>query len=316
MTKGEIAGANAHKNSEMRVRRKCMGRLEGKTALITGVNSCIGLATAKQFVNEGAHVFITGRRDPELTAAVMEIGRNVTAMLIEVSNLTDLDRLFSQIKLKGELDIVFANADAEFAPFGDIAEEHYHSILTNVKGLFFTIQKAFPLLSEGASVILNAFAVASREGAANWIFGATTDTIRSFARTWAMDLNDRRIRVNVISPGSIETPGSTAPIASTGADEQRLSPLPNRVMPRRPGTPNEAAKAAISLLCDESSDVTRTELFVDCGTEHLKVFPGCVSLSRLGAPDEIAKSVLFLASDDSSHITGMELFGAGGVAKL
>jgi NAD(P)-dependent dehydrogenase (short-subunit alcohol dehydrogenase family) len=293
-----------------------MGRLEGKTALITGVDSRIGLATAKQFVNEGAHVFVTGRRDPELTAAVVEIGRNVTAMLIDVSNLTDLSRLFSQIKLGGELDIVFANADAEFAPFGDVAEEHYHSILTNVKGLLFTIQKALPLLSEGASVILNAFAVASREGAANWIFGATTDTMRSFARTWAMDLNDRRIRVNVISPGSIETLGPTGLIASTGPDEQRFSALPDRVMPRRPNTPDEVSKAGVSLLCDESSDITRTELFVDGGTEHLKVFPGCVPLNRLDAPDEIAKSVLFLASDDSSHITGMELFVAGGVAKL
>jgi NAD(P)-dependent dehydrogenase (short-subunit alcohol dehydrogenase family) len=147
-----------------------MGKLEGKTALITGGNSGIGLATAKQFVNEGAYVFITGRRDPELAAAVKEIGRNVIGVQGDVSNLGDLDRLFAQIKRqKGKLDIVFANAGAaQYAPFGEITEEHYDSIFNiNVKGLLFTVQKALPPMPEGASIILNASIVASKGLAAN-----------------------------------------------------------------------------------------------------------------------------------------------------
>ncbi len=142
-----------------------MGKLEGKIALVTGGNSGIGLATAKQFVNEGAYVFITGRREPELAAAVKEIGRNVTGVQGDVSNLDDLDRLFAQIKReKGKLDIVFANAGvAEYALFGTITEEHYDSIFgINVKGLLFTVQNALPLLPDGASIILNASIVASK----------------------------------------------------------------------------------------------------------------------------------------------------------
>ena len=142
-----------------------MDKLEGKIALITGGNSGIGLATAKQFVNEGAHVFITGRRDPELAAAVKEVGRSVTGVRGDVSNLGDLDRLFAQIKReKGKLDIVFANAGvAKFAPFGKITEEFFDSIFNiNVKGLLFTVQKALPLLPDGASIILNASIVASK----------------------------------------------------------------------------------------------------------------------------------------------------------
>src|SRR5438128_8570179 len=142
-----------------------MGKLEGKIALITGGNSGIGLATAKRFVNEGAYVFITGRRDAELAAAVKEMGRSVTGVRGDVSNLADLDRLFAQIKReKGKLDIVFANAGvARFAPFGTITEELYDSIFDiNVKGLLFTVQKALPLLPDGASIILNASIVASK----------------------------------------------------------------------------------------------------------------------------------------------------------
>src|SRR2546427_13053796 len=149
----------------MTTKEKNMGKLEGKIALITGGNSGIGLATAKRFVNEGAYIFITGRRDPELAAAVKEIGRNVTGVRGDVSNLGDLDRLFAQIKReKGKLDIVFANAGvAKYAPFGKITEELYDSIFDiNVKGLLFTVQKALPLMPDGASVILNASIVASK----------------------------------------------------------------------------------------------------------------------------------------------------------
>jgi NAD(P)-dependent dehydrogenase (short-subunit alcohol dehydrogenase family) len=179
-----------------------MNKLEGKIALITGGNSGIGLATAKQFVNQGAYVFITGRRDPELAAAVNEIGKNVTGVQGDVSNLGDLDRLFAQIKReKGRLDIVFANAGvAKFAPVGKITEELYDSIFNiNVKGLLFTVQKALPLLPDGASIILNASIVGSKGFSANSVYSATKAAVRSFARTWTTDLKDRRIRVNAIS---------------------------------------------------------------------------------------------------------------------
>ena len=186
-----------------------MGKLEGKIALVTGGNSGIGLATAKQFVNEGAYVFITGRREPELAAAVKEIGRNVTAIQGDVSNVGDLDRLFAQIgREKGKLDIVFANAGvAKYAPFGKITEELYDSIFNvNVKGLLFTVQKALPVLPDGASIILNASIVASKGLPTNSVYSATKAAVRSFARTWTTDLKDRRIRVNAVSPGPSTRP--------------------------------------------------------------------------------------------------------------
>src|ERR1700722_16867292 len=187
-----------------------MGKLEGKTALVTGGSSGIGLAAAKRFVKEGAYVFITGRRPLELAAAVKEIGRNITGVGGDVSNLADLDGLFAQIKReKGKLDIVFANAGvAKYASFGKITEELYNSIFNiNVKGLLFTVQKALPLLPDGASIVLNASIVASKGLPANSVYSATKAAVRSFARTWTTDLKDRRIRVNAVSPGPIDTPG-------------------------------------------------------------------------------------------------------------
>src|SRR5438034_8336633 len=201
-----------------------MGKLEGKIALITGGNSGIGLATAKQFVNEGAYVYITGRREPELARAVKEIGRNVTGVQGDVSNLGDLDRLFAQIKReKGKLDIVFANAGgAKFALLGKITEGHYDSIFNgNVKGLLFTVQKALPLLPDGASIILNASIVASKGFSSNRVYSATKAAVRSFARTWTTDLKDRRIRVNAVSPGSTDTPGLSDLMASAEVGEER-----------------------------------------------------------------------------------------------
>ncbi len=248
-----------------------MGKLEGKIALITGANSGIGLATAKQFVNEGAYVFITGRRDSELAAAVKEIGRNVTGIQGDVSNLGDLDRLFAQIKReKGKLDIVFANAGvAAYARFGEITEEHYDSIFNiNVKGLLFTVQKALPLMPDGASIILNASIVASKGLPANSVYSATKAAVRSFARTWTTDLKDRHIRVNAVSPGPIETPGLNDLVASSGAGgvgEQRMKALSNAVPLGRLGAPDEIAKAVVFLASDDSSYVTGTELFVDGG---------------------------------------------------
>ena len=245
-----------------------MDRLDGKIALITGGTSGIGLATAKQFVNEGAYVFITGRREPELAAAVKEIGRNISGVQGDVSNIADLDRLFGQIrKEKSKLDVVFANAGvAKYAPFGKITEEFYESIFNiNVKGLLFTVQKALPLLPDGASIVLNASIVASKGFSSNSVYSATKAVVRSFARTWTTDLRDRRIRVNAISPGSIDTPGLSELLASSEVGEQRKKMISTMVPLGRCGTPDEIAKAVVFLASDDSSFVTGTELFVDGG---------------------------------------------------
>src|SRR5467141_166003 len=245
-----------------------MGKLEGKIALVTGGNSGIGLATAKQFVNEGAYVFITGRREPELAAAVREIGRNVAGVQGDVSNIGDLDRLFARIKQeKGRLDIVFANAGvAKFASLGTITEEFYDSIFNiNVKGVLFTVQKALPLLPDGASIILNASVVASKGLSMNSVYSATKAAVRSFARTWTTDLKDRHIRVNAVSPGPIDTPGLNDLVASTGAGEQRLKMINASVPLGRLAKPKEIARAVVFLASDDSSYITGTELFVDGG---------------------------------------------------
>src|SRR5246500_5004294 len=245
-----------------------MGKLDGKIALITGGNGGIGLATAKQFVNEGAYVFITGRREQELAAGVKEIGRNVTGVQGDVANLGDLDRLFAQIKReKGRLDIVFANAGtAKYAPLGSITEDTYDSIFDiNVKGLLFTVQKALPLLPDGASIILNASIVASKGFSANSVYSATKAAVRSFARIWTTDLRDRRIRVNAVSPGSIDTPGLSGLLASSPTGEQRAKMISNSIPLARFGTPDEIAKAVVFLASDDSSYITGTELFVDGG---------------------------------------------------
>jgi NAD(P)-dependent dehydrogenase (short-subunit alcohol dehydrogenase family) len=269
--KVEIApkrGRLARSSEQMKTKEQYMRKLEGKIALITGGNSGIGLATAKQFVNEGAYVFITGRRDPELAAAVRGIGRNVSGVQGDVSNPGDLDRLFAQIRReKGKLDIVFANAGiAKYAPFGSITEDLYDSIFDiNVKGLLFTVQKSLPLLPEGASIILNASIVASKGLPANSVYSATKAAVRSFARTWTTDLKDRRIRVNAVSPGATDTPGLSGLLASTETGQQRKKMISNSVPLGRFGTPDEIAKAVVFLASDDSSYITGTELFVDGG---------------------------------------------------
>src|SRR5258708_4257539 len=245
------------------MREEYMGKLDGKIALVTGGNSGIGLATARQFVREGAYVFITGRRAAELAAAVKQIGRNVTGVQGDVSNVADLDRLFAQIKReKGKLDIVFANAGvARYAALGAISEEFFDSIFdTNVKGVLFTVQKALPLLPDGASIILNASIVGSKGLATNSIYSATKAAVRSFARTWTTDLKERRIRVNAVSPGSIDTPGARDLLASSDVGGKRKKLIAESVPLGMVGTPDETAKAVVFLASDNSSYVTGTEL--------------------------------------------------------
>jgi NAD(P)-dependent dehydrogenase (short-subunit alcohol dehydrogenase family) len=245
-----------------------MGKLDGKVALVTGGNSGIGLATAKAFVDEGAHVFITARRGPELAAAVKNIGRNVTGVTGDVAKLADLDRLFDQIKReKGKLDIVFANAGvARYAPLGTITEEFYDEIFDiNVKGMIFTVQKALPLLPDGAAIILTSSVVGSKGLAANSIYAATKAVARSFARSWTTDLKSRRIRVNAVSPGSIDTPGLSALFASGPAGGERRKTVATVTPLGRLGTPEEIAKAVVFLASDDASYITGAELFVDGG---------------------------------------------------
>jgi NAD(P)-dependent dehydrogenase (short-subunit alcohol dehydrogenase family) len=248
---------------------KYCGKLEGKTALITGGASGIGLATAKRFVGEGAHVFITSRRDADLSAALEEIGGDVTGLQGDPSKLDDLDRFFAQIEReKGRLDIVFANAGmARFAPLGQITEEHYDSLFNiNVKALLFTVQKALPLLPDGASVILNASVGSSKGWPPGWsVYGATKAAVRSFARTWITDLKERRIRVNAVSPGGTDTPGFSALLASADDSQQRLKMIADAVPLGRLGTPDEIASAVVFLASGDSSYITGTELFIDGG---------------------------------------------------
>jgi NAD(P)-dependent dehydrogenase (short-subunit alcohol dehydrogenase family) len=245
-----------------------MPKLDGKVALVTGGTSGIGLAAATALAKEGAYVYITGRRERELASAVQEIGGNAAGMRGDVSNADDLDRLFTRIRdEKGRLDILFANAGiAKYAAPGNITEELYDSIFSvNVKGVLFTTQKALPLMPEGASIILNASVVANKGLSSNSVYSATKAAIRSFARTWTTDLKDRRIRVNAISPGTIDTPGLKDLLASGEAGEQRRKMVASAIPLGRFGRPVEIANAVVFLASDESSYITRSEIFVDGG---------------------------------------------------
>lgn len=248
-------------------------KLKNKVAVITGGNSGIGLATAQRFVAEGAQVFITGRRQNDLDAAVKQIGGNVIGVQGDVSKLADLDRLFTTIKQKaGRIDILFANAGGgEFAPLGEITEAHFDKMFNiNVKGLLFTVQKALPLLPDGASIILNA-SIASIKGMENFgVYSATKAAVRSFARTWTSELKVRKIRVNVISPGPIETPAVDGLAADVNLQPDQLrAGLIAAVPLGRMGTPDEIAKAAVFLASDDSSFVAGIELFVDGGMAQI-----------------------------------------------
>jgi NAD(P)-dependent dehydrogenase (short-subunit alcohol dehydrogenase family) len=237
-------------------------KLEGKTAVITGGTEGIGLATAKLFVEEGAYVFITGRRREQLDEAVKAVGTNVFGVQGDIALMGDLDRLYETVaRVRGRIDIVFANAGVgEFVPFGAITEEHFDKLFNiNVRGTLFTVQKALPLLNDGGSIILNA-SVASIKGTAGFgVYAASKAAIRSFARTWTTDLKDRRIRTNVISPGPIDTPLANRQSADVIARIVSTIPM------GRMGEPEEVAKVALFLASDDSSFVTGIELFVDGG---------------------------------------------------
>jgi NAD(P)-dependent dehydrogenase (short-subunit alcohol dehydrogenase family) len=249
-----------------------MNKLEGKVAVITGGNSGIGLATAKRFVAEGAYVFVTGRRQNELDTAVSEIGQNVTDVQGDVSNLVDLDRLYSIVKQqRGHIDILFANAGlGEFATLGQISEAHFDkTFAVNVKGLLFTVQKAVPLFKDGGSIILNSSIAASKGVEGFSVYSASKAAVRSFARTWTVDLRHRKIRVNAISPGPIDTPIFSSAIQSEEQIEQIKSSLVASVPMGRMGSPDEVAKAVSFLASDDSSYVTGIELFVDGGAAQI-----------------------------------------------
>jgi NAD(P)-dependent dehydrogenase (short-subunit alcohol dehydrogenase family) len=248
------------------------GKLQGKTAVVTGASSGIGLATAKRFADEGAMVFITGRRQAELDKAVQAIGKNVTAVPGDTSNLADLDKLYSVVNEKsGKIDVLFANAGGgEFAPLGAITEEHFDKTFNNnVKGLLFAVQKALPLFTDGGSIILNASIVSIKGMPAFSVYSATKAAVRSFARSWTVDLKERRIRVNALSPGPIDTPGVTALAANEEQAKQLRATLAAGVPWNRMGQPDEIAKAALFLASDDSSFVTGIELFVDGGMAQI-----------------------------------------------
>jgi NAD(P)-dependent dehydrogenase (short-subunit alcohol dehydrogenase family) len=239
-----------------------MNKLNGKVAVITGGTTGIGLATAKLFVAEGAYVFITGRRQKELDAAVKEIGSNVTGVQGDVAKLADLDRLYETVKAKKmRLDIVFANAGVgEFVPLGNITEEHFDKTFNiNVKGTLFTVQKALPLLNDGGSIILTGSVAGIKGIPAFGVYSATKAAIRCFVRSWILELKDRHIRANVISPGPIDTP------ILDPVPPDAIAQIVSSVPMGRIGQSEEIANAALFLASADSSFITGTELFVDGG---------------------------------------------------
>jgi NAD(P)-dependent dehydrogenase (short-subunit alcohol dehydrogenase family) len=249
-----------------------MGKLEGKVALVTGGNSGIGLATAKRFASEGARVFITGRREAELGAAVAAIGDSAIGIRSDVSNLDDLDRLYSRIsEASGRIDVLFANAGGgEFVPLSAVTEDHYErTFATNVKGTLFTVQKALPLMTSGASIILTGSTAASTGTPAFSVYAASKAAIRSFARNWILDLKGTGIRVNVLAPGSTSTPGWHGLAPSDEANREMIASVEAATPLGRLADPDEIAAAALFLASAESSFINGIELFVDGGVAQI-----------------------------------------------
>ena len=245
-----------------------MGKLDGKVAVVTGGSSGIGLAAAKQFVAEGAFVYITGRRQHELDKAVAEIGKNVTGLNSDIAKIDDLDKLYAAVaEGHGKFDILFANAGGgSFLPLGAITEEHFDHIFgINVKGTVFSVQKALPLLNDGGSIILNGSTTSTMGNESFSVYGATKAALRSFVRSWTLDLKDRKLRVNLLSPGATDTPGLRGIANSPEELEQFTTSLVSQIPLGRIGEPIEVAKAAVFLASDDSSYINGVELFVDGG---------------------------------------------------
>ena len=245
------------------------GKLDGKVSLVTGGSSGIGYATAEQFIKEGAFVYITGRREAELNAAAEALGPQAKGIRADASSLAELDTLYAQIQQeKNRLDVLFVNAGGgSFAPLGEITEEQFDQVFnTNVKGVLFTVQKALPLIPNGGAIVLNASTVSVQGVPSFSVYSASKAAVRSFARGWTNDLKNRRIRVNVVSPGPIDTPGLSG-LAQTEEQKQALyAQLASTVPLGRVGKPEEIAKAAVFLASDDASFVAGIELFVDGGT--------------------------------------------------
>ncbi len=248
-------------------------KLAGRVALVTGGSSGLGLATAMRFASEGATVFITGRRKDELAMAVEQIGHGAVGVQGDISNLSDLDRLYEVIKEQsGRLDVLFANAGGgEFAPLGQITEAHVDKWLgINVKGTLFTVQKALPFMPDGASIILNGSMVSQKGLPAFGVYAATKAALRSFARTWSVDLRERKIRVNVVAPGTVVTPAYKNELGMTDDQINQFVAQAAATTPLgRAGTADEIAKAVLFLASDDSSYVTGIELFVDGGAAQI-----------------------------------------------
>ncbi|SFH73738.1 glucose 1-dehydrogenase [Planctomicrobium piriforme] len=249
------------------------GKLAEKVALITGGSSGLGLATAKRFLSEGAQVVITGRRQAELDVAVAELGGNTFGVQGDVSKLTDLDRLYATIRDKfGKLDVLFANAGGGgFQPLGEITEEHFDKYFSiNVRGTLFTVQKALPLMAAGGSIVLNGSMVSIKGLPGFSVYSATKAALRSFARTWAVDLKGKNIRVNVVSPGTVVTPAYKSEL---GMNDEQIKGFVAQAAATTPlgraGTPDEIAKAVVFLASDDSSYMTGAELFVDGGAAQI-----------------------------------------------
>jgi NAD(P)-dependent dehydrogenase (short-subunit alcohol dehydrogenase family) len=248
-------------------------KLEGKIVLVTGGSSGLGLATAKRFADEGAKVYITGRRQNELDAAAGDIGHGAVAIQGDIAKMADLDRLFEQIKSEaGKLDVLFANAGGgEFVPLGEITEVHVDKWLgINIKGTLFTVQKALPLMPAGASIILNGSMVSIKGFPAFGVYAATKAALRSFARTWSVDLRERQIRVNVVAPGTVVTPAYKDQLGLNDEQIRQMEAHAAATTPLgRAGTPDEIAKAVLFLASDDSSYVNGIELFVDGGAAQI-----------------------------------------------
>ena len=249
-----------------------MGKVEGKVAVITGANSGIGLATARLFVQEGAKVFMTGRRQRELDDAVKSIGKGARGVQSDISNLADLDRLFAIVQDEaGRIDVLFANAGGgTLAPLGSITEEHFDSIFaTNVRGTLFTVQKALPLMKDGGSIILTGSTTGTVGTPAFSVYSASKAAVRNFARTWILDLAPRKIRVNVLVPGATSTPGLHRLAPSEDVRQAMIGSLVAGIPLGRIGEPEEAARAVLFLASDDSSFVNGSELFVDGGSAQV-----------------------------------------------